>query len=69
MKSDKYIKFLLTVIAINLTLVTLNNFGFIPSAYAQSRPQRVAIYSPDGSRYVDIQRIGGGKDALTVYSP
>ena len=40
---DKSLKILLGIIAVNLTLQTINEIGLFPTAYAQSDVQKIAI--------------------------
>ena len=41
--TDKTLKILLVVIAVNLTIQTVKDVGLFPTAYAQDDIQRVAI--------------------------
>ena len=60
---DKSLKILLGIIAVNLTLQTINQIGLFSTAYAQSGVQRIAICDAGGSACVDI-RSGTGSDAF-----
>ena len=46
--NDKTIKILLAIIALNLTVQTLKDVEIFPTAYAQSRPQKVTLCDPTG---------------------
>jgi len=46
MKVDKFTKIVLTVIAVNLTILTVKNFDIIPIAYA-NEPSNVLELSPN----------------------
>ena len=48
---DRYIKILLTVIAINLTVLTLNSVvdRFVPDAMAANNVQKVALCTKGGN--------------------
>ena len=63
MKTDIYTKIVLTVIALALTVITLQNFDFIPKAYANETsafaPMDVNIKTIDGFR---IGVLNGGYD-------
>lgn len=63
MKTDIYTKIVLTVIALALTVITLQNFDFIPRAYANETsafaPMDVNLKSIDGA---NIGLISAGKD-------
>ncbi|HIL60057.1 MAG TPA: hypothetical protein EYG31_05430 [Porticoccaceae bacterium] len=46
--TDKTLKILLGIIAVNLTIQTVKDVGFFPTAYAQSGIQKVAICDERG---------------------
>jgi hypothetical protein len=46
--TDKTLKILLGIIAINLTIQTVKDVGLFPTAYAQSGIQKIAICEEDG---------------------
>jgi len=69
MKTNLYLQFILTVIAINLTALTLKQFDIIPSAYATSP----TVTPPNQSATTDVnivsvngQRIYGGLVPVTL---
>ena len=68
--SDKTLKILLGIIAVNLTIQTVKDVGLFPTAYAQDDVQKVAICSESGFQCasMSINRIGddGPSWALTV---
>lgn len=50
MAIDRYTKFVLTLIAICLSLLTIKAFRLLPEAYAQSdQPTRVTLCDPSGT--------------------
>jgi len=51
---DKSLKILLGIIAVNLTLQTINQIGLFPTAYAQNGVQKIAICDLNGYRCTDI---------------
>jgi hypothetical protein len=58
--SDKTLKILLGIIAVNLTIQTVKDVGLFPTAYAQNDIQRVAI--------CDIAGDGGVRTCASVMS-
>ncbi len=66
--ADKTLKILLGIIAVNLTIQTVKDVGFFPTAYAQNNTvQRVAICDPDiSSRCVNLMRNEIGIQRLAV---
>ena len=56
--TDKTLKILLGIIAVNLTLQTVKDVGLFPTAYAQSGIQRIAICQDDGRRCADVLNSG-----------
>ncbi len=52
MKTDKYTKIVLTVIAICLTINVVKEFNFVPTAYANESMNTLAI--PEGFKMVPI---------------
>ena len=67
--NDKSLKILLGIIAINLTLQTINEIGLFPTAHAQFPPRepldvlRIAICEEGGYRCAEV---GGTYDGLRV---
>ena len=55
---DKSLKILLGIIAVNLTLQTINGIGLFPTAYAQSGVQRIAICDDTSGRCADVMNSG-----------
>jgi len=53
--NDKSLKILLGIIAVNLTLQTINGIGLFPTAYAQSGVQRIAICDAAGELCADVR--------------
>ena len=53
---DKSLKILLGIIAVNLTLQTINQIGLFPTAYAQhsNPPMKVVVCDLSGLRYADV---------------
>jgi|TARA_B110000438_G_scaffold222802_1_gene216258 hypothetical protein len=47
--TDKTLKIILGIIAVNLTIQTVKDVGLFPTAYAQSGIQKIAICEEDGS--------------------
>lgn len=64
MNVDRYTKFILTIIASCLFVLTLKETGFIPDAHAQQR-QRVVICDLVRPTCADV-RPNGGVDGLVV---
>ena len=62
---DKSLKILLGIIAVNLTLQTINQIGLFPTAYAQSGVQRIAICEEDGRRCAEVGPAGFGLRVTT----
>ena len=54
MKTDKYTKTVLTVIAVCLTLNVVKDFNIIPSVYATEKPDIMPVTSVMDVRLVDI---------------
>lgn len=70
MNIDRYIKFILTYIAICLTALTLKELGFVPNAFAQQRgPTPVAICDVSSRTCADVRSNGSGLDGLVVTLP
>ncbi len=63
--NDKSLKILLGIIAVNLTLQTINQIGLFPTAYAQSGVQRIAICEENGYTCADIGPAGFGLRVTT----
>ena len=61
---DKLLKILLGIIAVNLTLQTVKDFEFFPTANAQSGPLRVVVCDLSGYRCADTARGSGGLDGI-----
>jgi hypothetical protein len=64
MKTDRYLKIVLTIIAINLSFLTLNQLDILPKAYAGEVPPSsgnlnygLVPLNPDGSIDVRIKSI------------
>ena len=53
---DKLLKLLLGIIAVNLTLQTIDQIGLFPTAYAQhsSPPMKVVVCDLTGLRCADV---------------
>ena len=62
--TDKTLKILLGIIAVNLTLQTVKDFEFFPTAYAQSGPLKVVVCDLSGFRCADTARGSGGLDGI-----
>lgn len=60
---DKSLKILLGIIAVNLTLQTINQIGLFPTAYAQhsNPPMKVVLCDPSSLRRSDL-------DSLNLWS-
>lgn len=76
MNSDRYTKFVLTYIAICLSLLTLKELGVVPQAHAQqiipvSIEGRNAVVICDGAtpRCADVRPNGNGTDGLVITVP
>ena len=56
MMKDKSLKILLGIIAVNLTLQTINQIGLFPTAYAQhsNPPMKVVVCDLTGLRCADV---------------
>ena len=54
--NDKSLKILLGIIAVNLTLQTINQIGLSPTAYAQhsNPPMKVVVCDLTGLRCADV---------------
>ena len=54
--NDKSLKTLLGIIAINLTLQTINQIGLFPTAYGQhsNPPMKVVVCDITGSRCAEV---------------
>ena len=63
---DKSLKILLGIIAINLTLQTINQIGLFPTAAAQSGPLQVVVCDLSGFRCADTARGSGGLDGIVA---
>jgi hypothetical protein len=57
--TDKTLKILLGIIAVNLTIQTVKDVGFFPTAYAQSGVQKIAICRDDGTNCALTYRTRG----------
>lgn len=55
MKIDIYTKTVLTIIALSTSILALKEF--IPIAYAQNRPSKVAICDETGNKCVDVESL------------
>ena len=57
---DKSLKILLGIIAVNLTLQTINQIGLFPTAYAQVDRDvtKIAICSPNGRNCARVPNYG-----------
>jgi len=67
--NDKSLKILLGIIAVNLTLQTINQIGLFPTAYAQSSGfMRVALCNSAGTTCADIEnnRVSGRKLRVAI---
>ena len=68
--TDKTLKILLGIIAVNLTVQTVKDVGLFPTAYAQDDIQRVAICNYDGRdparTCATVMSLGNGLPALNV---
>ena len=63
--TDKTLKILLGIIAINLTIQTVKDVGLFPTAYAQSNAvQKIAICDDTGGVCAPINSLSG----LLVYT-
>ena len=70
MSMDRYTKFILTYIAICLSLITLNEIGVLPNAHAQrGGPQPVVICDATSSKCADVRSTGTGVDGLVITLP
>jgi hypothetical protein len=71
MKTDTYTKIVLTIIALVLTINTLQNFDFIPRAYANETsafaPMDVNLKSIDGAR-IGLVPAGNDPNGEQVFS-
>ena len=56
--TDKTLKILLGIIAINLTIQTVKDVGLFPTAYAQNDVQKIAICEADGINCAGISGAG-----------
>lgn len=63
---DKSLKILLGIIAVNLTLQTIKDFEFFPTAEAQSGPLQVVVCDLSGIRCADTARGNGGLDGIVT---
>ena len=52
--TDKTLKIILRIIAVNLTIQTVKDVGLFPTAYAQSGIQKIAICEEDGSAWAPV---------------
>ena len=64
--TDKTLKILLGIIAINLTIQTVKDVGLFPTAFAQSGPTRVVVCDLLGYRCADTARGPGGLDGIVT---
>ena len=64
---DKSLKILLGIIAVNLTLQTINQIGLFPTAYAQNGVQKIAICQEDGEDCVTTSGLLGQRN-LRVFN-
>ena len=55
-KKDKSLKILLGIIAVNLTLQTINQIGLFPTAYAASGIQKIALRDEYGRVCAEMER-------------
>lgn len=70
MNADRYTEFVLTYIAICLSVITLKEVGLLPSAYAQrGGPQPVVICDPVSFKCADVRPTGTGVDGLVIAPP
>jgi hypothetical protein len=70
MNVDRYTKFVLTYIAICLTLITAKETGILPNAYAQRDTlQRVVICDSATPKCADVRATAAGVDGLVVAVP
>ena len=53
--TDKTLKILLGIIAVNLTIQTVKDVGVFPTAYAQSGVQRIALCDASGRACAEIR--------------
>ena len=66
---DKSLKVLLGIIAVNLTLQTINQIGLFPTAHAQSGVQKIAICREDGQTCANVTgQMGVRRDGLVVWN-
>ena len=63
--SDKTLKILLGIIAVNLTFQTVKDVGLFPTAYAQGGTQRGVICDLVRPTCADV-RPNGGVDGLVI---
>tara|TARA_B100000315_G_scaffold56316_1_gene50630 strand:+ start:245 stop:436 length:192 start_codon:yes stop_codon:yes gene_type:complete len=56
--TDKTLKILLGIIAINLTVQTVKDVGLFPTAYAQGGVQKIAICDDSGGSCAGISIFG-----------
>ena len=62
--SDKTLKILLGIIAVNLTIQTVKGVGLFPTAYAQSGIQKIAICEEDGGACARVGVYGLSVDQI-----
>tara|TARA_B110000196_G_scaffold299696_1_gene292506 strand:+ start:306 stop:524 length:219 start_codon:yes stop_codon:yes gene_type:complete len=54
--TDKTLRIILGIIAVNLTIQTVKDVGLFPAAYAQSGVQKIAICNEGGGACTDVVR-------------
>jgi len=66
MTIDRYTKFVLTYIAICLSLITLKEMGFVSYAYAQQLPIPLPVVICDhvAHKCADVRPAGNGSNGL-----
>ena len=63
--TDKTLKIILGIIAVNLTIQTVKDVGLFPTAYAQSGVQKIAICNESGGACTDVVQQSSGSRVTT----
>ena len=67
--TDKTLRIILGIIAVNLTIQTVKDVGLFPTAYAQSGVQKIAICNESGGACIDLVNWTAASGSRTTTFP